>query len=113
MSNKILLLSNILCIDGAGSRFERLSQVLGNPITEVYLAFYLSALQAFVKFNQFLQRDDPLIPILLPQTVSFLKKLAGKFLLVSVIKDADGTSMGQVDYTDVQNQLSGVYNIIQ
>ena len=101
--------NSIICCfvdDSSGTRFVRLSQAFGQPITEIYLGFYLSVLQVFVKFNQFLQRDDPIIPILLPQMDSFLKKLAGRFMVVSAIKEAD--SMKGLDYTNHQCQLSGV-----
>ena len=38
----------------------------------------------------FLQREDPFIPVLYDQMVSFLTKLAGKFLPVAAIKEAEG-----------------------
>ena len=36
----------------------------------------------------FLQREEPLIPLLYDQMVSFLTKLAGRFMPVSTIKEA-------------------------
>ena len=66
-----------------------LVQQFSNPMTEVCLLFYQSALQAFVHFK-FLQREDPLIPILYDQIVAFLSKLARGFILVSDMKEAKG-----------------------
>ena len=60
-------------------RFQRLQDVFSNPITEVYLLFYESVLQTFINFNKFLQREDPLIPVISKQMSSFLTKLAEKF----------------------------------
>ena len=41
--------------------------------TEVYLFFYEAVLQTFIHFNKFLQREDPLIPVISEQMDSFLK----------------------------------------
>ena len=65
-------------------------------MTEVYLLFYQTALQTFVHFNMFLQREDPVIPVIYEQTNSFLQKLASKFLTVQTIKAANG------NYTTLQ-----------
>jgi len=43
--------------------------------------FYQAVLQGFVHFK-FLQREDPLIPVL---TQSFVKKLLGKFVKLPAI----------------------------
>ena len=59
-------------------------------MTEVYLLFYQSSLQAFIQFNMFLQREDPIIPVVYDQTTSFLQKLASKFHTVAAIKEANG-----------------------
>jgi len=68
---------------------QRLHAVFSTPMTEVYLLFYQSALQTFVHFNMFLQREDPLLPVLCQQMDSFLSKLASKFLPPSTIKAAN------------------------
>lgn len=60
------------------------------PMTEVYLLFYQSALQTFVDFNKFLQRANPLIPIICDQMNAFITKLASKLLPVAAIKAAKG-----------------------
>ena len=53
--------------DECNVRFQRLHNLFVLPMTEVYLLFYQSALQTFFKFNKFLQREDPLIPIICQQ----------------------------------------------
>ncbi len=76
------------------------------PMTEVQLFFYQSALQIFVCFNKFLQREDPLIPLLCEQIDSFLVKLAGKFIPVAKIKAADNV-FSNLQYKGRENQLQG------
>ena len=57
-------------------------------MTEVYLLFYHSALQLFVSFNQFLQREDPIIGVVSAQMMKFLKNLFRKFVTIEAIIDA-------------------------
>ena len=71
--------------DNTCARFERLYQVYSCSITEVYLFFYQAI---FKKFNKFLQREDPIIPVLYDQMLCFLKNLIGKFVTISAIKRA-------------------------
>ena len=80
-------------------------------MSEVYLLFYQSALQTYVNFNQFLQREDPLIPVIHQQIKSFLAKIASKFLLVSTIKDANG-DFSTIDYNNRAFQLLCMHLII-
>ena len=54
----------------------------------------------------FLQRD-PLIPIVYDQMVSFLTKLAGKFLPVATIRAVEG-DFYTLKYKDYEDQLQGV-----
>ena len=93
MLNKLVIL---LYIDEHDARFERLLAKFQDPMTEVYLLFYQTALQTFVHFNMLLQREDPIIPIIHAQINSFLQKLATKFLTVRAVKAANG------DYTTLQ-----------
>lgn len=88
----------------ATGREGRLMRVYSSPMTEVYLLFFQSALQVFVSFNKFLQREDSILPVLLQQIESFLTKLFGRFLTVSVIRDAE--SITTVDYRR-EKQLPG------
>ena len=70
-------------------------------MTEIHLFFYQSILQLFINFNMFLQREEPLIPLLYDQMVSFLTKLAGRFMPVSTIKEANG-NFYHLKYTECQ-----------
>lgn len=85
-------------------REGRLQLVYSDNMTEVYLLFLQSALQVFVSFNKFLQREDSILPVLQQQIESFLSKLFGRFLTVSAIKDAE--SIITVEYT-WERQLPG------
>jgi hypothetical protein len=60
----------------------------------------------------FLQREHPLIPIVYDQMVSFLTKLAGKFLPVAAIRAAEG-DFYTVNYKESEDQLQGLYTLIQ
>ena len=44
-----------------------------DPMTEVYFMFYQASLQLFVTFNKLLQREDPIIGVILQQMKSFIK----------------------------------------
>lgn len=57
-------------------------------MTEVYLLFMHSSLQVFISFNKFMQRGDPIIPILNEQINNFLKRLLCKFVTIAAIKSA-------------------------
>ena len=100
-----------IVVDESVSRFARLQVMFSAPLTELYLLFYQAALQVFLHFNMFLQREDPLIPIIHKQIASFLTKLATKFLLVSTIKAAKG-DFCSMPYKDSAKQLSGDIYII-
>ena len=65
--------------------------------------FYHAVLQVFVNFNQFLQREDPLIPVMFSQCVNFMKKLLGKFVTISAIKNAP--NICSIDYMKKENLL--------
>ena len=67
-------------LESSNARSERLTTVYSDPMTEVYLMFYQAVLQVYVKFNMFLQREDPLIPVLHNEVNSFLKKLFSSLL---------------------------------
>ena len=81
--------------------------MLDSPVTEVYLLFYHSALQCFINFNKFLQREDPLIPVIHEQMVSFMQKLASKFVKVAALKTEGHELLHELRYKDRDNQLSG------
>lgn len=96
------------CADDGSPRFQRLHVLFSKSMTEIHLLFYQSVLQLFIHFNMFLQREDPLIPVLYDQMVSFLTKLAGKFLPVAAIREAEG-DFYTIEYED---QLHGLKTIL-
>ncbi len=76
-------------------REGRLARVYSSKFTEVYLLFLQPALQVFVSFNKFLQREDSVLSVLIQLIESFLRKLFGIFVIPSVIKNA--LSVASVD----------------
>ncbi len=70
-------------------RFARLRNHFENPMTEIYLMFFQAVIPTFTTVNEFLQRGEPVIHLLLDQLESFLKKLAGKFIRVDAIAAAN------------------------
>ena len=97
---------SILCIDNSAPRFKRLHALFSKPMTEVHLLFYQSVLQVFIHFNMFLQREDPLIPVIFEQINSYLTKLASKFVPVAVIKAANGDFLS-LKYKEKEDQHPG------
>ena len=91
-------------------RFNRLVSAYTNPMTEVYLLFYHSSLQLFKNINMFLQREDPIIPVVLDQLLSFVKNLLAKFVNVVAIRNA-GSDVTSIQYGR-EMQLNGQYLII-
>lgn len=104
-----VVIINCIFLDDSTARFQRLQALFANPMTEINLLFYQSALQVFVHFNMFLQSEHPLIPVIHEQIVSFLTKLASKFLQVSAIKDANG-DFTSLEYANEELQLPGSNN---
>ena len=76
------------------------------PMTEVYLLFYQSALQTFMHMNLFLQREDPVIPLVYAQMQSFLQKLASRFVKLQTIREANG-DFTNLTFRELNVQLSG------
>jgi len=76
--------------------------------------FYQAVLQGFVHFNKFLQREDPLIPVLHSETQSFVKKLLGRFVKLPAILAAQaGEGFNSLEYDKKENQLPGIFNTIK
>ena len=67
------------------ARFKRLQEAFEDPMTEVYLMFFLSVLPLFTGTNKFLQSEAPLIHILQPQLHGLFKNLLGKYIKPKVI----------------------------
>ena len=92
--------------ESSTARSQRLTTVYGNPMSEVYLMFYQAVLQLFVHFNLFLQRDDPLIPVLHSEVNGFLKKLLTRFIKVAAVQ-AVKDDIISTDYGNEDIQLPG------
>ena len=73
-------------------------------MTKVYLQFHDSVLPLFCNFNQFLQREEPLIHLVFGEMSSFMRKLFGKFVKIEVIRDGLPI-VGDVDFEQPVNQL--------
>lgn len=56
-------------------------------MTELHLLFYQAALQQIVNINNFMQLENPLVPILHDLLHDFLKKLSCRFLDVRKVKE--------------------------
>ncbi len=97
------LKSYFLSSNDIQARFQRLNQQFAKPITEVYLMFYQAATPVFTTLNKFLQRETPCIHLLHDKLESFLRKVLGKFVKVSVLKDKE--KLIDVDFMTRANQL--------
>ena len=63
------------------TKFNRLKDAYEDPLTEVHLSFYASALSIFTTYNLFLQRGDPLAHKVYPVTDELTCKMAMRFTL--------------------------------
>ena len=70
-------------------RFARLRKHFENPMTEIYLMFFQAVIPTLTTVNEFLQRGEQVIHLLLDQLESFLKKLVGKFIRIDAIVAAN------------------------
>jgi len=95
--------------DESQARFVRLKNLFEDPLTEVYLMFLQSNLPTFTHMNLFLQRDEPLIHILLPQLTKLLTRVLGKFVKSSVLaKAVADRKLTEIDFKSLQNQVDDV-----
>ena len=100
----VSLRSYFLSEDDEGQlRFQRLKRAFSNPMTEVYLLFYQSALQIFINLNLFLQRQGPLIGSVSSSLKRFLRLLACKFISPQSVKAASTFK----ELLDVQKHREG------
>ena len=113
MLQSLLLLSLYFAItvdkDGA-ARFQRLHTLFMDPMTEIHLLFYQSALQVFVHY-MFLQTEDPLIPVIHDEMIKFITKLTSTFMPVTAIQEVNG-NFYNLDFVNKDSQLSGIYSVI-
>ena len=85
--------------------FARLLGKFSKPVTEVYMYFYQFLLQSFIRFNFYLQREDPLISKLYAQIHRFLKDFACKFVKIRDVKNCRNIS--HLKYKDPPCQKEG------
>ena len=69
-------------------RFKRLKKAFADPLTEVYISFFTSALPLFTHCNLFLQQSDPQAHNVHPMTQSLIKKIATRFLKREALSNA-------------------------
>ena len=79
------LKSYFLSAEEPQARFRRLAALFSNPMTKLYLLFYKTVLSDLVKFNVFLQREDPAIYYLYPHCLNFLRKTFSKYQFLKTI----------------------------
>ena len=102
-----LLKSYFLSVDQKGNqRFDRLFGKFSNPMTEFYMYFYQFSLQHFIRFNLYLQREDPLISELYAKIHRFLKDIACKFVKIRDVKNCRNISY--LEYKDPSCQKKGM-----
>ena len=111
MLDRYFFKSIIMHAGDSTARFQRLHHLFDTPITELHLLFYQSALQVFIHFNMFLQKEDSLIPVIHDQMTSFLTKLASKFIEVSSIHECQ-QDYSKLKFSSVDSQLAGLCNIL-
>ena len=80
------------------SRYNRLKNACADPLTEVHLNFFSSALPLFTQFNLFLQRGDPLAHKVDLMTKSLLQKLCMRFINPGVLEG------NEIDATMIDNE---------
>ena len=69
------------------NQFQQQNVAFNDPISEIYLMFFHSAIATFSNFNLFLQREDPLIYLMHAQMEAFMTKLAVKFVQPEKVRE--------------------------
>ena len=77
-------------------------------ITEVFLFFYQYALQSFVSFKKYLQKEEPLLSRLHDQIQQLLKRISCKFLQIGFVGNED---MFSGEWRKQENQKSGSFDL--
>ena len=67
--------------------FRRLKNDYIDPLTHVYLQFYVSALPLVTNFNMFLQRSDPQGHNVQPMVKELVKKIAHRIMKPEILKE--------------------------
>ena len=73
------------------TKFKRLQNANENPLTEVHLYFYTSALSLLSNYNLFLQRRHPLVHEVYPMTKELHRKIAIRFIKPDAFQVNDKT----------------------
>ena len=96
-------------------RFCRLSESFNDPMTEVYLLFLQSVTTLFTNFNQFPQKEEPLVYLLHEVMQKFMNRLASWFVKPEVIEQLNeekkyflALSMSRENTRDDQNIQSSL-----
>lgn len=74
------------------ARFLRLHASYEDPLTEIFVYFYTSALPMFTHYNMFLQRSDPLAHRVYPATIHLAKKVASRFIKPDILRKEEITA---------------------
>ena len=99
-----VLKSYFLSEQDTSLRFVRLENHFNNALVEIYLLFYQSGLQVFIKFNLFLQRDVPVIARLHGSIQQFLRNLRCKFLTAAALENSDPK---EIEFENPRHQKEG------
>lgn len=89
-------------------RFKRLQEAFSNPLTEIHLLFFNSALSCFTTFNKFLQRNDPCIQWVYDYMVDLLRVVLGKFLTPGALRGSSQLSLIDFLNEDLQQPDSSL-----
>ena len=88
-------------------RFVHLQSSFDNPMTEVYLLFFIKQSYPLFKLrtclNLLMQREDPCIFLVADAIRSFLRKILAKFVTIQAIKSKNDITT--VAYECIDNQL--------
>ena len=98
----------LLSQDGRPNHLERLEASVSDSITKVSLFFYQYALQSFVSFNKYLQREEPLLSRLHDQIQQLLKRIACRFLQIAFVGNEDMFGGG---WRKQENKKSGSFGL--
>ena len=94
--------------EGRPNHLERLEALFLDFITEVFLFSYQYALQSFLSFDKYLQREEPLLSRLHDQIQQLLKRIACKFLQIAFVGNEDMFGGG---WRKQENKKSGSFGL--
>ena len=107
LSKYVSLKSYFLSSDESQALFVRLNNIFSDPMTEVYLLFLQAVLPTLIEANKFLQRDEPLIHVLLPFLEDLLKTMLGKFVKPAILAESlKQKCVTSIDFRNMCNKVS-------